>query len=314
MRSRTFASMSPPRARAAALVACVISLIVAIARAADAPVAHRFLCSDYSGGQVCIVGPKGEIEWRIEAVNPQDCWMLPNGNVLFSQRTGVTEVTMAKEVVWKYDGPDGGEIHAAQPLPDGNILIVECGTKRIIEVDRNGKVVKEVPLRPNPNVATHMQFRGGRKLPNGHYVVAFMSEQKVVEVDGDGKVVREVAVAGTPHGVVPLPNGNWVVTTGDGHGVCEIAVSGETIWQLEENDLPDNPLRLTIGAQRLPNGNTVICNWLGHGHLGENPHLYEVTPDKKLVWSFGDHAHFKTINQVQILDDGILAKPWDVRR
>ena len=297
------------------LLFALVAAAVVPASCAEVPsVGHRFLCSDYSGGQVCIVGPGGEIEWRIEATHPQDCWLLPNGNVLYTHHSGVTEVTEAKEVVWKYEGPAGVEIHAAQPLPDGNVLIVECGTKRIIEVDRKGAIVKEVPLRPDPKVATHLQFRGGRKLPNGNYVVAFMSEQKVVEVDGDGRVVREVTVAGTPHGVVPLPNGNWLVTTGEGHGVREIAASGETIWQLEENDLPGNPLRLTIGAQRLPNGNTVVCNWLGHGHLGQNPHLYEVTPDKKLVWSFADHAAFKTISQVQVLDDGILGKPWDVAR
>ncbi|MEZ5429881.1 MAG: hypothetical protein R3F31_01590 [Verrucomicrobiales bacterium] len=30
--------------------------------------------------------------------------------------------------------------------------------------------------------------------------------------------------------------------------------------------------------------------------------VYEVTQDKKLVWSFADHAQFKTVNQIQILD------------
>ena len=54
--------------------------------------------------------------------------MLPNGNVLFSHRSGAKEVTLHKEVVWEYKGPEGVEIHAAQPLADGNVMIIECGT------------------------------------------------------------------------------------------------------------------------------------------------------------------------------------------
>ena len=29
-----------------------------------------------------------------------------------------------------------------QPLPDGNVMIVECGSSRIIEVGRDGKIAK----------------------------------------------------------------------------------------------------------------------------------------------------------------------------
>ena len=73
-------------------------------------------------------------------------------------------------------------------------------------------------------------------------------------------------------------------------------------WELNELDLPGNTLRLMAGCQRLPNGNTVFCNYLGHGHIGEQPQFFEVTRDKKVVWQFEDHAHFKTINQIQVLD------------
>jgi hypothetical protein len=74
------------------------------------------------------------------------------------------------------------------------------------------------------------------------------------------------------------------------------------VWELNENDLPGNPLRLMAGCQRLPNGNTLFCVYLGHGHIGEQPMVLEVTPGKKVVWEFADHAHFKTINQIQSLD------------
>lgn len=196
----------------------------------------------------------------------------------------------------------GVECHAAQPLPNGNVLVVECGTSRLIEVDKEGKIAKEIPLVTKPDVTLHNQYRGARKLVNGHYVVVFKGEGKIVELDGDGKVLRQQPVPGDPHEVLVLKNGNWLVTCGDGHQVVEVNPAGETVWSLTENELPGNPLRLMAGAQRLPNGNTILCNYLGHGHIGENPQVYEVTPDKKLVWTFGDHGQFKTINQIQILD------------
>ena len=76
----------------------------------------------------------------------------------------------------------------------------------------------------------------------------------------------------------------------------------KVVWELNENDLPGNPLRLMAGCQRLPNGNTIFCNYLGHGHIGKQPQFFEVTQDKKVVWQFDDHAHFKTINQIFLLD------------
>jgi hypothetical protein len=60
--------------------------------------------------------------------------MLPGGNILFAHRNGVKEVTPGKEVVWEYSAPASAEVHSAQPLPDGEVLVVECGTKRIVEV------------------------------------------------------------------------------------------------------------------------------------------------------------------------------------
>jgi hypothetical protein len=56
------------------------------------------------------------------------------------------------------------------------------------------------------------------------------------------------------------------------------------------------------GLQRLPNGNTVMANWLGHNQFGKAPHLIEVTPDKRVVWTFADHEAMKTVSSVQVLD------------
>ncbi|SKB02196.1 hypothetical protein SAMN02745166_03573 [Prosthecobacter debontii] len=269
---------------------------------ADSP-SRPFLCCDYGGNTISIVTPSGQIEWQIETKRPQDCWLLPNGNILFAYLDGAQEITRDKQVVWEYKAPTDTKVecHACQPLPNGDVLIVECGTSRLIEVNRAGKIAKEIKLVTTCE-KIHNQFRGARKTANGHYFVTFKGEGKVVELDPTGQVLREIPVPGDPHEVVPLPSGNLLITCGDGHKVQEIAPDSQVVWELNENDLPGNTLRLMAGCQRLPNGNTVFCNYLGHGHLGEQPQVFEVTPDKKVVWESADHAHFKDINQIQVLD------------
>jgi len=277
-------------------------ILGALAAVSVARAAHPFLCCDHNAGKVLQVSADGKIEWEYACKNPQDCWRLPNGNTLFCFVSGALEVTPDKKVIWEYKAPEKVAVHSCQPLLDGNVLIVEGGTSRIIEVGRDGKVAKEIKLVTAPNVHLHNQYRGTRKMANGHYVVCFKGESKVVELDEAGKVVREVKVQGDPHEVVPLPNKNWLITCGDGHKVVEVDAAGKVVWELNENDLPGNQLRLMAGCQRLPNGNTVFCVYLGHGHIGKQPQVIEVTPDKKVVWQVDDHAHFTTINQIQLLD------------
>ena len=193
-------------------------------------------------------------------------------------------------------------MHACQPLPDGRVLVVEGGTSRILEVDRAGKIAKEIKLVTAPTVKMHNQYRGTRKTSNGHYFVCFKGEGKIVELDGEGKVLREIKVPGDPHEVVPLAKGHLLISCGDGHKVIELDAREKVVWELNENDLPGNPLRLMAGCQRLPNGNTVLVNYLGHGHIGKQPQFFEITRDKQIVWQFEDKEHFQTINQIQLLD------------
>jgi hypothetical protein len=281
----------------------VVFLLVALtATASTSRAAHPLLICDSGNNRVCVLSAEGKIEWEYPAVHPQDCWRLPNGNYLFCFRDGASELTPAKEKVWQYQAPAKTEVHACQPLPHGLVMLVECGSSRIIEVDRQGKVAKEIKLTTKPEINVHEQFRGTRKTKEGHYLVCFKGEHKVVELDTDGKLLREIKAPGDVHEVVPLPNGHLLITCGDGHKVIELDRSERVVWELNENDLPNNPLRLMAGCQRLPNGNTVFVNYLGHGHGGQQPHLLEVTRDKKLVWVFDDRTNFKALAQVQLLD------------
>jgi hypothetical protein len=278
-------------------------LVVLLSVLPAARAGHRFLCTDSAGGKVAVVAADGSIEWEYACRHPQDCWALSNGNYLFCHAGGAIEMTPAKVIVWEYKAPEKTEVHACQPLPDGRVLVVECGTSRLIEVGRDGKIAKEIRLPvPPATVSLHDQYRGARKTRDGHYLLCRKGEHRVEELDGTGQVLRSIAVPGDVHEVVQLSNRNLLVTCGDGHKVIELDEHDKLVWELNEHDLSGNPLRLMAGLQRLPNGNTIFCNYLGHGHVGKQPHLFELTPDRKVVWEFADHVHFKTVNQIQLLE------------
>ena len=124
----------------------------------------------------------------------------------------------------------------------------------------------------------------------------------LVAQDPDGAVLSSVPVPGNAFGAIRLKNGNTLVSCGDGHRLVEMDKDAKIVWSIDENELPGIPLRFVAGVQRLPNGNTVVCNWLGHGFIGNGTHMFEITRDKKVLWTNVDHATFKTLNTVQLLD------------
>lgn len=300
-----------------AVVLSVLALLPApAARTADvkAPakkVAHRFLATDNRNFRVVLVSPGGKIEWEYPNAGVcNDAWLLANGNVLFASKSDGVRLVVPDlksrrggKIVWHYRAPRGCEVHGCQPLPDGKALVARCGKPpKLIELDSAGKVVKEIALKSKSRNA-HGQMRQARKTPKGTYLVTMLSEHAVHEVDAAGKVVRTIKVPGNPFAAIALPNGNVLIACGDGRKLIEVDPTGKVVWQIGENDLPGQPLRFVAGLHRLPNGNTVVANWGGHGKIGTQPHLFEVTRDKKVVWQVFDNKQFKTLSSVHILDD-----------
>ena len=275
---------------------------------------HSFVCTDYSAGKVFIVNPDGKVEWEYSAGHCNDLWSLPNGNLLFNTGHGVKEITRQKNVVFSYESKS--EIYACQRLANGNTFIGECNAARLLEVAPDGKLVKEVHLLPEGKDGGHLYMRNARQLSNGNYLVAHYGEQVVREYDPHGKQVREIPAQGGPHSVIRLPDGNTLIACGDfpgGRRVCEVDKDGKTVWEVKADELPGISLKLMAGLQRLPNGNTVMSNWLGHGQFGKAPHLVEVTRDKRVLWTFFDHETMSTVSSVQLLDvpgDAIKGEVW----
>jgi hypothetical protein len=270
---------------------------------------HRFACADYSQGKVSIVARDGTVEWEYQTASCNDLWVLPNGNLLFNTGHGVREVSRDKRVMFEYQSKS--EIYACQRLTNGNTFVGECNSGRLLEVEPSSRIAKEIRLLPEGKDGGHLYMRNARRLEDGHYLVAHYGEQVVREYDANGKVVLTIPAAGGPHSVARLPNGHTLISCGDqpgGSRIFEVNQSGQTVWQVQDGDLAGVSLKFLAGFQRLANGNTVIANWLGHGQFGKAPHLLEVTPDKRVVWTFADHQTMRTISSVQLLDQ--QGKTW----
>jgi len=67
-------------------------------------------------------------------------------------------------------------------------------------------------------------------------------------------------------------------------------------------DAPELNLTWIGSLQKLKNGNYVVSNFL-RGQEGKGAHAFEVTRDKRVVWTFADHKLAKSITTIRILDD-----------
>lgn len=252
---------------------------------------RRMLLADYQKKRLAIVGAANRLQFEQPIRDIHDAQVLPNGNVLFQTTfRNVLEMNAAGEIVWKYEVPvePKVEIHSFRRLPNGLTMIAESGARRIIEVDREGKTIHEIPLRVD-NPDPHRDTRLVRPTPAGNYVVAHEGDQVIREYDRQGKVVWEYKVGHRLYSAVPLKNGNTLVGCGDGRKVIEVDRDGKIVWSVESADLADVELQWITMVQRLSNGNTLIVNC----HAGpENPQVLEVTPEKEVVWTFKDFDRF----------------------
>jgi len=287
---------------------CLLILTAALTTLAQPAIqqghGHRFACTDYLQGKVFIVSAEGKVEWEYQTTTAcNDLWVLPNSNLLFSTDHAVKEITRDKKVVWSYESKS--EVHTCQRLPNGDTLVGECNAGRLLEITSSGQIAQEIRLLPEGKDGGHMYMRTARKLPNGHYLVCHTGDEVVKEYNQDGKVLATIPAPGGPHAAIRLPDGHTLISCGEaknGSRVFETDTNGATVWEVKNPDLPGISLKYMAGLQRLPNGNTVMANWVGHNHFGEAPHLIEVTREKKVVWTFADHKTMKTIANFQILD------------
>lgn len=285
---------------------------------------HRLVTQ--GNDKLAIVGRDGKIEWEMKWGGIHDIHVIPGGNLMVQQGASkVVEIDVQKrEVVWTYNSAEQNgnrgrpvEVHAFQPLGEGRVMIAESGPARIIEVDRQGKLIHEIKLKvehPHP----HTDTRLARKLASGNYLVCHEGDGFIREYEGkSGQVVWEFEVPlfgqqrKDGHGpeaygnkafaAVRLKSGNTLIATGNGHGVIEVSPEKKIVWRLKQDDLPGVTLAWVTTLEVLPSGNYV----LGNCHAGKGqPLLVEIEPKtKNVVWTFDQFDTFgNSVSNSQLLD------------
>jgi hypothetical protein len=264
-------------------------------------VSHRFLNGFSDKGMLAIVNADGTHAWEdaIPQSEANDAWLLPNGDVVFAFVAGAREVTPSKQTVWEYMAPSGAEVHSVQPLPNALFLVGEShadGTSYLYEMDNTTTISHTVKVTLGGGA--HDQFREVRKTPQGTYITSQLGG-KAMEFDANG-VLLNTYPCGSFVGI-RLPDGNTLISCGDDHRLIEVNPQNAIVWEVDQNDIPGNTLFFVAGLQRLPNGDTVVCNWPGHVGGSTQPQAFEITRDKKVVWQVNDST-LGWISNIEILD------------
>lgn len=244
-------------------------------------------------------------------------WRWLKGGVLL-------EVDWAGQVVWEHRDPDqhhdarrtssGGAIYLnIERIPDEVAVKVRGGIPDsgqvgmwadvIVEVDASGRRIWEWHAFEHldvasdvlpPNVSRHAWSHANSLVPlaNDRVLISFRNISTLAIIDKTSgefvwKLGREVLAQ--QHDPSLLPNGNILVFDNGVYRlhdhlpfsrVIEIdPQTNEIVWEYRDDPPYHFFSPLISGARRLPNGNTLITD-------GLSGRLFEVTPDKALVWEY----------------------------
>jgi len=236
----------------------------------------------------------------------------------------VMEVDWEGNTVWELKHPD--HHHDARLTTDGTVLLLTIervpeeiaervqgglsGTEhsgmwadRILEVTKGGDVVWEwhayehldpAADRLGPHEWREEWTHGNTVLetPQGGVMVSFRNISTVAVIDrrtGDFVWKLGPPALAQQHDPQVLDNGNILVFDNGVHRensplsysrVAEIDPrTKRTAWEYRDLPLQSFFSPYISGAQRLPNGNTLICE-------GCTGRLFEVTPDRRVVWEY----------------------------
>ena len=185
------------------------------------------------------------------------------------------------KILWRAPNARGRDVQA---LPDGHVLYTMDLTHRVVEIDRNRRVVWTYGAAEGLQVPVAAQ-----RLRNGNTLICDSQQGKLVEVDRDQRVVWKYE---SPEIAGMRMRNCRRVETGDTAGdtlmaveaagkIIEIDSGGKLVWTFQT---PGGAHRAPYQALRLANGNTIV----GMADPGE---VAEVDRSGKIVRSIGGGDH-----------------------
>ncbi len=255
-----------------------------------------------------VVDPSGTELWKLDISNWYQTWdaeILPNGNYFFcinyklgSLESHIVEISPDHEIIWYYtiSGPeiDNHQVHDADKLPNGNVLIADMSQDRVIEVDSDYNIVWEwnctdhLPYEFIPDDWVHLNDVD--RLPNGNTLMTLRNYDSIIEVNPAGDIVwcygdLEYDMSGDPnnhiklwgpHNADRLSNGNTMIADSLNHRIIEVNPAGDIVWQINRTHIFLNWPR---DCDKLPNGNILIAD-------SANNRIIEVNSTYDIVWEY----------------------------
>ena len=234
---------------------------------------------------------EGEMVWEYRNPNLRRHCRLANGNNLFLMQEEISP-ELSRQVL-------GGFHTAADPERMNGDLVVETtpGGSVVSEWRSSGH------LNPQEDIICPLENRfswggandltvveNGENGDDGRFLISFRILDTVALVDrSTGEFVWKWGPGQISHQHNPtlLASGNLLVLDNGAHRrglsssrVVEVnPTTNEIVWQYRGDPLVSFFTHFTGGAERLPNGNTLITE-------GMTGRLFEVTPSNQVVWEY----------------------------
>jgi len=240
------------------------------------------------GAGVIEVDWDSNLVWKyMDPCQSHTFWRMENGNTMI-----LTAVMVPDDIAGRVQGGIPGTEESGVMWADG-----------FHEVTPDGEVIWEWSagdhLDPAVDIMCPLEIRGDWihanscvVLPDGNIMTSFRNTSTICIIDkatgtikwrwGPGEISHQ-------HDPRPLDNGNILVFDNGGHRpgstmsysrAVEVNPATDKIeWEYKADPPESFYSALISGCQRLPNGNTLICE-------GQKGRIFEVTADGAIVWEF----------------------------
>ncbi|KPK81756.1 MAG: hypothetical protein AMJ81_10345 [Phycisphaerae bacterium SM23_33] len=244
--------------------------------------------------------PDSRVVWSVRCRTDHDFQVMKNGNLMihtitenFCPRLGpelkrqpyIVEITRQKELVWEWRGEEHLDELEELLSPAGWEHVMDRAHGQFAFDWAHNNTLQIIP----PNAAYEKEKAAGSRprFKPGNIVFSYRSNDVIGVIDREtGRIVWAwgPGVLDGQHKPHLLPNGRILIfDNGTLRGFSRVIeynpLTDRIEWEYTADPRESFHSRFISGAQRLPNGNTLICE-------GAKSRLFEVTPDKQIVWEF----------------------------
>ena len=248
----------------------------------------------------------GIVIWQAQAPgNVHDVSILRNGNVLIAAGGFAREISPTGKVIWEYrpENQAGGGVFSVQRLKNGNTVVGENSTGKILEFNSAGKVIRTIQTSWNTK-NKHHQMRLVRKTASGKFLCCTSGDKLFRVFDQNGRICLSITGKNICFKAIELKSGNYLVSWLD--EIIEYDQVGKKVWSFSRQDIKDQHISMMTGIDELESGNIVVGTYSSYNKNRKGIAAFEITKDKKIVWSYSKPGSDKSLMTVQKLSPSQL--------